>query len=176
MYRSLVSGLFLSRAGSPSTNFRKKNGAGFTLIELLVVVSIIAILSFTVVTNLSSARAKARDAKRTSDISEIDKAIALYQANGNTTPAMPATKGAQGFTDLLAATGPLKTNNYLPTAANVVDPTATQSYEYMGTTVGGQFNYALCAKLEVPADSTKPWFVDQNGATFTAATDVGFCS
>ena len=147
-----------------------RGSEGFTLIELLVVVSIISILSFTVVTNLSSARGKARDAKRMNDISEIDKAIALYQANGNTTPAMPASSGEQGFTALLAANGPLKGNNYLPAQAEVNDPLNGANnwpkYKFKGTVTNGQFNYALCAKLESPTDSAKQWFVDQNGATF----------
>jgi type II secretion system protein G len=58
---------------------------GFTLIELLVVVAIIGLLSSIVLASLNSARAKGRDAKRISDLSELRNAIELYanDHNGN---------------------------------------------------------------------------------------------
>ena len=57
---------------------------GFTLIELLVVISIISLLSSVVLSSLNSARAKARDARRVSDIHQIGLAIQLYiDTNGN---------------------------------------------------------------------------------------------
>jgi len=51
---------------------------GFTLIELLVVIAIIAILSGILITSLTGSRAKSRDAKRVSDISQIQLAIEQY--------------------------------------------------------------------------------------------------
>ena len=51
---------------------------GFTLIELLVVIAIIAILTAIVTTNFTSSKAKSRDAKRISDIAQIQLALALY--------------------------------------------------------------------------------------------------
>lgn len=52
--------------------------AGFTLIELLVVISIIGLLSSVVLTSLGSARAKARDTVRKSDLNQISLALRLY--------------------------------------------------------------------------------------------------
>lgn len=63
-----------------------KNKKGFTLIELLVVISIIGLLSAIVMTSLSSARAKGRDAKRIRDIEEIHTAIELYISDNNSAP------------------------------------------------------------------------------------------
>ena len=51
---------------------------GFTLIELLVVIAIIGILSSAVLASLNSARAKARDAARMTQVQQMAKAIELY--------------------------------------------------------------------------------------------------
>ncbi len=52
--------------------------SGFTLIELLVVIAIIGILTAIVTANFTTARARARDAKRVSDVNQIQ--LALEQA------------------------------------------------------------------------------------------------
>ena len=51
---------------------------GFTLIELLVVLSIIGVLSSVVLATLDSARGKARDARRISDMDQIHTALMLF--------------------------------------------------------------------------------------------------
>jgi len=69
---------------------------GFTLIELLVVIAIIGILSGVVLTNLNSARAKAKDGRRISDIKQIQVALELFaeQCGGR----YPANTFASGNT------------------------------------------------------------------------------
>ena len=56
----------------------KNNKKGFTLIELLVVIAIIGLLSTLSILALNQARARARDAKRISDIKQIQTALELY--------------------------------------------------------------------------------------------------
>ncbi|OGZ12025.1 MAG: hypothetical protein A2942_02255 [Candidatus Lloydbacteria bacterium RIFCSPLOWO2_01_FULL_50_20] len=69
----------------------KSTKKGFTLIELLVVIAIIGILSSVVLASLSTARAKSRDAKRISDVGQIQLALELYfdgaQSYPSSTPA-----------------------------------------------------------------------------------------
>ncbi|MGB2762283.1 MAG: type II secretion system protein [Minisyncoccales bacterium] len=55
-----------------------KNKKGFTLIELLVVIAVIGLLSSIVLVSLSGAKARARDAIRQSDMSQIRKALEVY--------------------------------------------------------------------------------------------------
>ena len=51
---------------------------GFTLIELLVVISIIGTLVGLIVNNLTDARARARDVRRKSELSQLKTALRLY--------------------------------------------------------------------------------------------------
>lgn len=81
---------------------------GFTLIELLVVIAIIGILSTLAVVALNTARLKSRDAKRVSDIKQLQTALELYFADhGNAYPATPTNThlGERSGTGGVAAAG-----------------------------------------------------------------------
>lgn len=56
----------------------KKDKLGFTLIELLVVIAMIMLLSTIIFVYLNSARIKARDARRRSDIRQMGTAMNMY--------------------------------------------------------------------------------------------------
>ncbi|MDP1709393.1 MAG: prepilin-type N-terminal cleavage/methylation domain-containing protein [Candidatus Komeilibacteria bacterium] len=60
--------------------------SGFTLIELLVVIDIIGLLSTLAVVSLNNARQKSRDAKRVSDIKQVQTSLELYYADKNGYP------------------------------------------------------------------------------------------
>lgn len=70
--------------------------SGFTLVELLVVVSLIGVLSTLVIANLNSARERARDAERKSDLRNIQTALRLYYNDAGRYPAGTSTMTACG--------------------------------------------------------------------------------
>src|SRR3989338_6260996 len=67
-------------------SMRTHTKRGFTLIELLVVIAIIGLLSTLAVVAMSNARQKARDAKRVSDIKQVQSALDLYVTDKNGYP------------------------------------------------------------------------------------------
>ena len=69
----------------------KRQSAGFTLIELLVVISIIGLLASIVLVSVNSARVKARDARRMSDLKQLQLALEMYYDSNN---AYPSTGGS----------------------------------------------------------------------------------
>ncbi len=93
---------------------------GFTLIELLVVIAIIGILSSVVLASLNSARVKGRDARRVSDVKQMQLALELYY---DTNQSYPVGSGAASTT--LTA---LVSNNYISSVPG--DPTNAGAYVY----------------------------------------------
>ena len=89
---------------------------GFTLIELLVVIAIIGILSSVVLASLNTARAKARDAKRLSDMHQMKIALEFYYDSFGRYPDSD-NAGCGGWDSYGNGTfiTPLVSNNFLPT-------------------------------------------------------------
>ncbi|MFA6428608.1 MAG: prepilin-type N-terminal cleavage/methylation domain-containing protein [Candidatus Buchananbacteria bacterium] len=79
---------------------------GFTLIELLVVIAIIGLLSTLAVISLNSARQKSRDARRLSDIKQVQTALELYYTDNNSYPATVTSGGTIGTYMTLVPTNP----------------------------------------------------------------------
>lgn len=79
-------------------SFIKKgdNRVGFTLIELLVVIAIIGVLASIVLASLNSARQKSRDARRVTDIKQLQLALEIYFDAGRRYPAALADLVTQG--------------------------------------------------------------------------------
>lgn len=106
---------------------------GFTLIELLVVIAIIGLLASVVMASLNSAREKARDAQRVSQMKQVQAALEIYYSSNGSyptgTPVGPCLE--TGWQTPLAA---LVTAGYLSTIP--LDPlnSSPYCYNYSGTT------------------------------------------
>ena len=78
----------------------------FTLSELLIVIAIIGLLATIAVAAVSSARAKARDTKRASDLKQIQKALELSYEPGSGYPVVASGIVLGGTTtDVLCSLG-----------------------------------------------------------------------
>ncbi len=127
---------------------------GFTLVELLVVIAIIGLLSTLAVVSLGSARSKARDARRISDIKQVQSALELYFSDAGAYPVKvaPALKlGTQATASLLTSAGfgdntapPAGATVYMgKVPANFATPVTT-GYDYISD---GQ-TYTITFQLE----------------------------
>jgi prepilin-type N-terminal cleavage/methylation domain-containing protein len=134
---------------------------GFTLIELLVVVAIIGLLASVILASLNTARGKARDAKRESDLNNIQIALEMYYdkygtylvaGTGYTAGGVSCGCGFIGEENVLpwyptAVTRGLYNAGFL-SAPIVDDP--IQSPGYMIYLCNNNQNYALSATKEYP--------------------------
>ncbi|MEK7066732.1 MAG: type II secretion system protein [Patescibacteria group bacterium] len=144
----------------------KTNKRGFTLIELLVVVAIIGILASVVMVSLGTARSKARDARRISDMQNLKTALELYFASYNRYPASfeMGSSGTGGVKFLVP--------EFMPSMPT--DPLTNTAYSYTGlklpgSTVDTCLNYHLGSTLE-NADANAP--VMQTKANRATRADV----
>lgn len=91
-YKFLPLGIRDATAAARKAQMGMSSQTGFTLIELLVVIAIIGLLASIVLASLTSARAKARDAKRLGDLRSLQTAVELYSTEHN--GQYPTTNGA----------------------------------------------------------------------------------
>lgn len=120
---------------------------GFTLIELLVVIAIIGILSSIVLASLQSSRQKGRDARRISDIKQIQLALELYYDANSAYPTSTSPTA-------------LVTPGYISVIP--VDPSTNAAYSYAG--------------LQGPAASAATCLSYHLGATLEVTTNVNVFS
>lgn len=112
---------------------------GFTLIELLVVIAIIGILASVVLASLNSARAKARDTARISQLQEIEKALNLYYIDNGYYPTIQDGSGVE--TACGSATENWGHCNRLNILATALAPYITLTPENMSNATQGNYYY-----------------------------------
>lgn len=140
----------------------KLNKKGFTLIELLVVIAIIGLLSTLAVVALGNARLKARDAKRMSDLKQIQTALELYYTDESSYPAAAtpislgsaaaACLGTGGFATTAACT-----NAYMGQVPKDPSSSAVTPVYYTYTVVSS--SYSISATLEGTVSGLGPGVV-----------------
>lgn len=129
---------------------------GFTLIELLVVIAIIGLLASIILASLNVARAKARDARRYSDLTQLQLALEMSYDNSNVYPIASAPPDPNwwsvcpsgGSHDITGA------NGYIPNLAPTYIPVLPT--EPSGCTGPGYF---------------KGYIYKSNGTDYKVATD-----
>lgn len=124
----------------------KMNKKGFTLIELLVVIAIIGLLSTLAVVALGQARTKARDAKRLSDLKQVQTALELYYTDKGGYPTTSGNLGTSGLV-CLNAVGFQSNENCTDSYMGIIpkDPTEGYNYAYVSTASN---TYKITAQLE----------------------------
>lgn len=110
---------------------------GFTLIELMVVITIIGLLASSVLVMFGNVRAKARDARRTADISALMKALELYN---NDNIGYPTAASAVDVATLSLTPAYL---DKLP-----VDPRNTGIYVYQYQSISNTDGYGIVMGYE----------------------------
>jgi len=149
--------------------FAKKKKCGFTLIELLVVIAIIGILSGIVLVSLGGARAKARNARRQSDMRQIQLAMEMCLDDASCGGREVYCTTAGGAAAVTRIGGPLNCNDaggtaYLDPAPK--DPLATQNYTWIANATPNNNKFCVYAQAE-PATPALFYAASHKGTCFT---------
>lgn len=140
---------------------RKLGNKGFTIVELLIVIVVIGILALLVITTYSGIQAKARNAKRQTDIQSIQTQLEAYFSQNGYYPSLANMNDSSWRTtnmkslDANALVDPSSTCNPSTTACLVSTPTA-KSYSYQVTQSDGttscETDATTCAKYTLTAE------------------------
>jgi type IV pilus assembly protein PilA len=136
----------------------KKRNQGFTIVELLIVIVVIGILALLVITTYSGIQAKARNAKRQTDIQALQTQLEAFFSQNGYYPSLTDMNGSSWLAtnmkslDQNALTDPSNPTN---SKTLVATPTA-KSYSYQVTQSDGstscESDDTTCAKYTLTAE------------------------
>jgi len=113
------------------------NRKAFTLIELLVVIIILGIMAALITGNFFTSLKKGRDAKRKSDLEQVQRALEMYYEDKRIYPLTSDLTFGASLTD------PVSGKVYMQNVPN--DPVSGKVYQYLSTDGS---DYKLFACLE----------------------------
>jgi len=144
------------------SSFKFQGKKGFTLIEILIVVAIIGLLASVVLVGLGSFRSRGRDARRVSDLREVQNSLELYYFKNNSYPT------ANSWADLRTAL----------TAAGIGvsivpnDPLSDSGKTYYYGVSADKQSYTLGTTLEDPNNSALKDDIDGSSNSVSCADPV----
>lgn len=124
---------------------------GFTLIELLVVIAIIALLTGIIVANLTQSKGKARDAKRVSDIGNLQLSLELYFDRCKAYPSSLSTSANNAYGG--GTCGSITLGTFVSKIAT--PPAGSSQTNYTYAVNGNNTDYILEADLEYGNPATQ---------------------
>lgn len=137
-----------TNAGPSAFGFgRSATKNGFTIVELLVVMSIIVLLGSLILLQVSSSRARSRDAEREAEIKSLQNALALYIVNNKLYPVYsgPLTGSDSASTALVGDSAlqqvpldPFNSGNYRYAYASTDGSTYTLTYYLETNSISGK--------------------------------------
>lgn len=119
---------------------------GFTLVELLIVITILAILSSVGVANFQSARVKARDLSRKSDLQTIAKSLEAYVNDHGSYPLADSNGNIICKSSNVTCDWGTEFSDDAGTIYTARLPADTSGFNYWYTSTG--LSYTLYAHLE----------------------------
>jgi prepilin-type N-terminal cleavage/methylation domain-containing protein len=120
---------------------------GFTLLELLTVIAIVSLLSSAAIINVPRQIKKSHDAKRKTDVHELQVALELYFTDNQ---LYPVTLPAKGLS-LTSPDGQIVYLNKMPADPVARDP---YLYTYWATPAATPSTYIICSyRLETQTGS-----------------------
>ena len=126
--------------------YHRSSKKGFTILELLVVVAIIAMLFTAISVVLTGVKERSRDAKRMTNMHEIQKALNLYYTEFGRFPITLTTidiTGNDAFSVELENSGLI---TEVPT--DPLYPSTVYRYGYISTAGGTDFTLSFCLETD----------------------------